>query len=406
MLTFDKIMYVLPYALLFFCCSSQAQVISQKQQDFMRQQMVFSDEQGAFDQAALAKIAAEIKPYQLVLLGEPNHGSKEVFSSRNELVKYLHSELGFDVILLEAGIGEVAAGAGSTRGLWSAMFGGWRTLEFKELFDYSTQHNIEVAGFDVQRTSGGFKQLLGRVAAPIDSSRWASIEEQFGQVQKLLRKGQDMDAIKEKTETLITDYQKLRESLEVLAPSEDLQMADRTLHNRIQFLTYMLEFRLDRDWSKRWAARDRVMAENVQWLLKNRYGGRKVIIIGHNFHISKYSANEEVMGEFLRNELDQPMFHIGTFSGTGVYANNGGEPEALSPPDSLRLDVKHFILDMQRPMGFVSIPKRATAGSDWLNQTLIVNDSFIDLRRSNTLIPSRHFDALLLIRQSSMPSKP
>ena len=50
-----------------------------------------------------------VKNYKIVLLGEFNHGSKEIFLTRNELVKELHRKLDFDVILFESGIGEVGA---------------------------------------------------------------------------------------------------------------------------------------------------------------------------------------------------------------------------------------------------------------------------------------------------------
>ncbi|HEV7783653.1 MAG TPA: hypothetical protein VGO58_20420 [Chitinophagaceae bacterium] len=43
----------------------------------------------------------------MVLIGEPNHGSKEIFLLRNSLIKFLHESHGFDIILFESGIGEL-----------------------------------------------------------------------------------------------------------------------------------------------------------------------------------------------------------------------------------------------------------------------------------------------------------
>ena len=50
----------------------------------------------------------QLKGKRLVLLGEFNHGSKEIFELRNDLIQYLHKELGFTTILFESGIGELA----------------------------------------------------------------------------------------------------------------------------------------------------------------------------------------------------------------------------------------------------------------------------------------------------------
>lgn len=44
---------------------------------------------------------------RIVLLGELNHGSKEIILTRNELIQELHQKLGFDIILFESGFGEI-----------------------------------------------------------------------------------------------------------------------------------------------------------------------------------------------------------------------------------------------------------------------------------------------------------
>ena len=44
---------------------------------------------------------------KVVSLGEFNHGNKEVFFTRNDLIKQLHKKLGFNLILFESGLGEL-----------------------------------------------------------------------------------------------------------------------------------------------------------------------------------------------------------------------------------------------------------------------------------------------------------
>src|SRR5688572_29207980 len=39
-------------------------------------------------------ISPYLKDKKIILIGEPNHGSKEIFELRNSLIKYLHKETG------------------------------------------------------------------------------------------------------------------------------------------------------------------------------------------------------------------------------------------------------------------------------------------------------------------------
>ena len=52
----------------------------------------------------------------------------------------------------------------------------------------------------------------------------------------------------------------------------------------------MLKFTADKDWSARWAARDSAMADNVVWLKENLFPQRKMIVIGHNYHLARVAG--------------------------------------------------------------------------------------------------------------------
>ncbi|MEM6721232.1 MAG: hypothetical protein AAF611_18020 [Bacteroidota bacterium] len=110
-------------------------------------------------------ILKEVKNKRIVLLGELNHGSKEIFLSRNDLIKSLHEKLGFDVILFESGIGELIETNSQKKNLppnkmTYGFFGGWRTSEFVDLMDYVKSRNMSISGFDVQRTGNSFQSVL------------------------------------------------------------------------------------------------------------------------------------------------------------------------------------------------------------------------------------------------------
>ena len=106
---------------------------------------------------------------RIIALGEPTHGSREIFQLKHRLVEYFTSELGFSVFALEANMPEarkvneyVAYGRGNSsdavRGLgeWT-----WSTEEVRAMVEWMRRYNadgagipgghrIEFAGFDIQ----------------------------------------------------------------------------------------------------------------------------------------------------------------------------------------------------------------------------------------------------------------
>ncbi len=354
-----------------------------------------------------------LKDKSLVLLGEFTHGTGEIFTARNDLIKYLHNQHGFNTILFEAGIGEMAEIELSRADLnpkqmTYGFFRNWQSLEFQELMKYVQSEAIAIAGYDVQKFGRGFQRLLKIVAEDyqIDTTLYVNLEQQFNQVsRKLTNRKTVYDSVYQETSQLIGRYQTLHERLLKEEPkklSEAFLVSQKTLLNRINYLKYRLQFLKDKDWNARWAARDSCMADNVNWLCQNIFPGEKIIIIGHNFHIARYNEKEAVMGEFLKEQYDSEMYVIGIFGGKGSYRNNRGQEETMEAPDSTHLDIKHIIGNLEGSCNFLDIPKEQTAESNWLFEKITANDTFIDLSSSKQLILSKHYDGILLIDEVSM----
>lgn len=338
----------------------------------------------------------------IVLLGEFNHETPEVFEIKNDLIKYLHEQHGFNTILFEAGIGELIVANQQKESLTPAemtygFFSYWRSKELQDLMQYIRQEGMEMAGFDVQRFGRSFANILTQESKTlsIDTSIYQSIEKRFGAVQDILTdRRSTYDASKDKTNQLITDYDRLLTFFRE-ATTENGLFIKRTIENRIHYLKFRLQFLKDQNWNQRWIERDSMMAENINWLLDNFYKDEKVIIYAHNFHIAKYNEKEEVMGEYLAAKMDSLMYSIGFFAGSGTYRKD----KVLSSPDTSQLDIKHIIQELEKGVNFLHIPPTSAKGAEWLYQPLIVNDTFIDLSSSNTMILSKQFDGLILLDQ-------
>lgn len=361
-------------------------------------------------------VLEKAKNKRIILLGELNHGAKEIFLSRNDLIKSLHKKLGFNVILFESGIGEMIS-VNSQKEILTptemtyGFFSGWRTKEFVELMDYVKSNNISIHGFDVQKTGGTFENILITELKKTqqNSDRFSDIEQRFSeQKRKLTHRKAVFDSLQTSTKELISDYTKLKLLLESSGNSDvnsSSYLIVKTILNRIEYLKYFLDFTKDKDWNKRWRARDFMMYSNVDWFLKNTYENQKVIVVGHNFHISKYNEKEEVMGEFLKKEYDSEMYAIGVFAGNGSFLNNRGLEEQLKPVSNEGLDIKQIINQSKYQVGFLNIPSKKDKNSDWLFNDIIINDTFINLSSSNKMILSNSFDGLIFIDTISPPEK-
>jgi erythromycin esterase len=366
------------------------------------------------ESAAVAEwndILPHIKDKRIILLGEPNHGAKQVFEHRNSLIEFLHDKLGYKTILFESGIGELAFSdlnkkEISASQMSNGFFGGWRTNEFRNLMVYVRQNDLSIAGFDVQRTGGSFKELFRQTlqSKKLDTTL-SNIEDRYPQVQRELTNSKVVyDSVVAKTNELISVYRIVLQQLEERDPSKQVLLTGKTIENRIAFLQYMLQFTKERNWNKRWAARDSMMAENIEWLSENIYKNEKLIIIAHNFHISKYNENELTMGEVLNEKYGKEMYALSMFAGSGSYADNSGKETKMLAPDSASMDIKHIINSLPGFSSYLNIPKQQK-GAEWLYQPITVNDTFIDLKNSNKMILSKPFDGLIFIKSITPPVK-
>ena len=392
------------------------QGLTSNERKLIRQSAANIEVDSLYENGNWSQLLKQIKNKRIVLLGEFNHGSKEVYLSRNDLIKNLHEKLGFDVILFESGLGELAPmdiyrQKLSAQYMTVGLIGGWRTLEFENLMEYIKIKDISISGFDVQRSGGAFERFFEIVlkSKSIDTGLSRNLENRFNNIKKRLSSNTvPFDSIQHSTLSLIEDYSRLQNLLVSELNTEfdkKLVLAKKTITNRITFLKYQLDFKNDKNWSKRWKARDLAMAENIEWLIESLYPNRKIIIIGHNFHIAKYNENEEVMGEFLKRSYNADMYSIGVFAKAGNYFDNSGREKKMSPPDSKRLDIKHVINNLDGNLNFLDIHSQSKKGFNWLFKKLIINDTFIDLSNSNEMVLSKHFDGLLLLNSVSTPKK-
>jgi erythromycin esterase len=390
----------------------QAQNLDYPQRTFLYEHAYTIHPDETFSRTSWEYIVPNINNKRIVLIGEFTHGSKEILEVRNDLIRFLHEKLGFDAIVFESGIGELAAADINRKQLNATQMtpvfpGGRRTREDRELMEYAKKSNISVAGFDVQRSGNSFVSILKNAARKqnLDTAFCSKLEERFGIIQReLADKKAVYDAVSAKTIQLVADYQKIHDQLSINKAgnfSREQLFSLKTIANRVRFLQYMLRFVNDRDLNSVYEARDSAMADNIRWLADSIYKNEKIIVVGHNFHIAKSNEHLTVMGGILRNYYPNDMYSLGVFAGSGSYADSSGKEIKMLPPDSANTDLKHIIARLGGFTSYLHIPENKVPGTEWLHQYIVVNDTFIDPAGSGKMIPAKQFDGLLLLKKVS-----
>lgn len=106
-----------------------------------------------------------LKGVEIVMLGEQSHGEATVYDTKIKLIKYLHQELGFDLLIFESGFydcnkawQQIEEGENVRDAMGKSIFSLWSTTkDLKPLADYlevtkNSDKPLQLYGFDNQLT--------------------------------------------------------------------------------------------------------------------------------------------------------------------------------------------------------------------------------------------------------------
>jgi erythromycin esterase len=367
----------------------------------------------------LEPLRAILEDVRLVLLGEADHGSGSDFLAKTRLVKFLHRELGFDVLAFEAPMYDVAVAWDSLRmgmpardalllgpGTWA----GW--VQMQPLVGYlgeqaQGRQPLEIAGFDHQHQLAsafyfvedlaGFlsdRGLGGPLLDPDSPER--GVLQALAQV--LYRYGL---APRPDSSTAQAFLQAIEKSLVAASAMPDEQARQWTQALRSLSCHWRWVLRQPDIAS---CDRDRQMAENVVWLANERYPDHKIIVwtaTAHAVRVPRMSdvgvpdrdgGSEPSMGQHLREAFGPKSYAIGMTS----YVGKSGRPdrEIIADQDSLP-EFEELMVAAGFDHGFLDL-RRAAAEGSW------VGDEFPARPVGHTTysaVWSDVLDALLFIRE-------
>jgi len=360
----------------------------------------------------------------LVQLGESGHGVGEFDQAKVRLIKYLHEELGFDVIAFESSVyecfkaGREAGTLSAANVMFNSIFGVWHAEETLELFEYikrtqATDRPLTLAGFDIQISSysgvEGRHRFLGDVVARLDPGRAQMTAILDSTFVLMFRQGSTQfesfinsagDTYRAFYEDLVDFFDASADTLRSLYTDDPLipLVARQTAWSMIHFID---EYKYLHDYNALIYIRDSAMAENVDFLVDQAYPGEKIIIWAHNFHIRHkneetyhpYDYNKETMGAWVAERHRPYLYTVGLYMYRGSAATNSREIYDVYP--TLQGSLEGIMYRARKKYVFVDmLGESDEPGNSWMFDAISAKSWGVSGVR---MVPRDQYDAILFI---------
>lgn len=274
----------------------------------------------------LSFLKEAVQDKRIVVLGESTHGAKEMNQSKIRMIKYLHEQMGYDVIAFETGLGEAAAvqqnfdHLTATEAMKQSLYPVWQTEELEQLFTYMKEQKekgkpLTLAGFDMNLIyKSSFRSYAKEWLQKVNPEVASEFDEALSELIELDRyyskyKGtypynqfkMEIQPVINKFEKVRTFIQNHKSELTQVAPhpTYDVNFLEKSISIRID----AIKTHLDADMKVRggisspnltdysFYIRDQKMAQNLACLTEMEYTNKKIIVWGHNYHIPKQNSN-------------------------------------------------------------------------------------------------------------------
>ncbi|MEE9438159.1 MAG: erythromycin esterase family protein [Saprospiraceae bacterium] len=360
-----------------------------------------------------------LKGKRIVALGESSHGCGDLMSLKVEMVKYLHKELGYELFLLEAGMGDVNLAWQNIQQIdslqlrKSTVFGNFMSEQMAPLFNYiknqsETEKKLIFAGFESQRTGKTFEYKLMHIIKRIepkviqDSVKqglnffYTMHAEKNDKILWQKHKDRFLSSV-HLAQAIIKDNKE--DILELKVTQTELDIINRTLEGYVK----MVDFSFGEYFTKGLAIKDRLMAENVIFILDKLYPNKKAIIWGHNGHIENLgnSTNKiKWMGHYLKEKYKDEYFSIGMYVKKGAYYQHWAKTNS---PFDIADDsyIEGMLTTKYGKNVFVNLPDYTNDNKEWQHQS--INSFEPECGGDVHFIPARRFNAILLLNETKPP---
>jgi erythromycin esterase len=317
------------------------------------------------DLEPLKKLLGEAR---IVQLGEQSHGDGATFHAKTRLIRFLHQEMGFDVLAFESGLYDCRkawerfqAGAQPREAAEMGIFGIWvHSDQVQPLIRYlaqaaSTDRPLELCGFDCQFTGvASHTSLVPDLQAflnsmpdePVYRENAAIVVQTIGRI----RDRESAPTAQEQQRSL-TAFETLCEALAeakstAAQPAAEVEFWRQFLKSTAAFAQIAWSRSSDQSGlplARQFNPRDAQMGDNMIWLARERYPERKIIVWGATMHLLRNPhlidtrradldyTGVEPMGQHLKEALGDEVFTIGFTAYEGQAGVPWGQPWRIDP---------------------------------------------------------------------------
>ncbi|WP_214484923.1 erythromycin esterase family protein, partial [Bacillus sp. SM2101] len=294
-----------------------------------------------------------LKDKRVVMLGESSHGVSEYSLIKSRLIKFLHEELDYNIVAFESGLAEVYTtnemllDIRSEQAMKNALHPVWFTDHNMYLFKYikeqkATKNPINIVGFDMQPQpyidkyiNDYFKDRNTDFTTDLQA-----VEQEYYQYVRSIWGADYPDNWQQESELLTEKYSDLVYQIgqgewAKLINEDEKQFFIKIFEQRIRSITekYTEENVMDQNGKGDLESRDRIMADNLEWLLEEIYPDEKFIVWAHNGHIMKNRSTIKMdpyepyknMVEYLPDDIKEQSYIVGLYMYSGKNAANSRE---------------------------------------------------------------------------------
>lgn len=336
---------------------------------------------------------------------ESDHGNGADFKAKTRLIKFLHREMGFDVLALESGIfgtpvaWRALSGQAEPRDAFlQGVFPVWGLSEqIQPLIRYlaaakQTDHPLELTGFDCQfrepaaRDSlvPSLREFLSRSginsALSDTNSRQTHILEWA--VEGRIPPDSELKPQPAEKAVFIQSLQSTAEAVERSINTRESQFWAQVLRSvSAQISNYYYWNEPETDQSDIEAMRDHQMGDNIVWLANKYYQGSKIIVWAHTGHTMRNPQHTVVnqlqeyhMGQHVWEVLGSESFVIGMTSYTGMSAcitcrgGMEGQVQNIIEDQDPSFEFEELMNAASYKFGFVNL-RKAREKDQWLGGT-------------------------------------
>lgn len=361
-------------------------------------------------EAPFAFLNEVLQGQRVVLLGESSHGVAEFYERKSALVRYLHEDLGYGVLVFESGLADVAtaydnAADMETEALIESSLL-YNTDRLAPLFDRvkqakGTPEPLRLAGMDLQS-----RHFTDEVQALVSnrSVDAAFLDDLRGQLWQKMLGEQDFQAYNRLSRRFVAKADTLLRALNRSAPRGTRSYEEQAIVRNVKNLRDFFSFKYEKgasaeaEFSAMQALRDSIMADNLLWLTETVFPDEKVIVWAHNGHIVKNNFRARTdLGEYVHREMPDESYAMGFVAYQGAAFEEHQENDTLQFRHTDAQMMESRFADLGASEVFADF-RSAADPLPWSRDSLQVAHN-TTLRR--TVVPHEAFDGVYFIKTVS-----